>query len=59
MIMNERNLRIICENEGLYEYPEMNTKIYLHFKVIEEIQNIDKYFNLKTIYLENNVIMKI
>lgn len=57
--MNERNLRIICENEGLYEYPEMNTKIYLHFKVIEKIQNLDKYFNLKTIYLENNVITQI
>lgn len=32
--MNERNLKIICENEGLYEYPYMNNKIYLHFKVI-------------------------
>ncbi len=37
----------------------MNTKIYLHFKVIEKIQNLDKYINLKTIYLENNVITQI
>ena len=37
----------------------MNTKISLHFKVIEKIQNLDKYINLKTIYLENNVITKI
>lgn len=59
MIMNERNLKIICLNEGLYEYPEMNNKIYLHFKVIEKIQSLDKYVNLKTIYLENNVITKI
>lgn len=29
----------------------MNNKIYLHFKVIEKIQNLDKYINLKTIYL--------
>lgn len=29
----------------------MNNKIYLHFKVIEKIQNLGKYVNLKTIYL--------
>jgi hypothetical protein len=40
MIMNSRNLKIICENEGLYEDPSMNNKIYLHFKVIEKISGL-------------------
>lgn len=37
----------------------MNSKLYLHYKVIEEISGLEKYMNLKTIYLENNVIAKI
>lgn len=32
LIMNESNILMICEKEGLYEYPELNTKLYLHFK---------------------------
>lgn len=57
--MNERNLQIICETDGLYEYPEMNKKLYLHYKVIEKISGLNKYVNLKSLYLENNVISKI
>ena len=57
--MNEHNLKLLCEMEGLYEFPEMNNKLYLHFKVIEHICGLDKYINIKTLYLENNVIRKI
>lgn len=49
--MSEANLRQICEMEGLYEYPEMNKKIYLHYKVIEAICGLDKYVGLKSLYL--------
>jgi len=49
--MNERNLKIICETDGLYEYPEMNKKLYLHYKVIEHICGLEKYVNLKSLYL--------
>lgn len=37
--------------EGLYEYPELNSKLYLHFKVIQKIQNLEEYVNLKTLYI--------
>lgn len=30
--MNEQNIIEICEKEHLYEYPELNSKLYLHFK---------------------------
>ena len=29
----------------------MNKKIYLHYKVIDHIANLDKYVNLKSLYL--------
>jgi hypothetical protein len=33
--MEEENLKLLCLEDHLYEYPEMNNKIYLHFKSIE------------------------
>jgi len=30
--MSKENIKIINENEGLYEFPELNNKLYLHFK---------------------------
>lgn len=45
--------------ENLYEFPDLNTKLYLHFKVIDKIQNLHEYVNVKTLYLENNVLRKI
>lgn len=31
-LMNEKNLKIICERDGLYSYPELNEKLYCHYK---------------------------
>ena len=30
--MSKENIKIINENEDLYEFPELNNKLYLHFK---------------------------
>jgi len=30
--MSKYNIDLINENEGLYEFPDLNNKIYLHFK---------------------------
>lgn len=59
ILMSLKNLVTICEEDGLYEYPEMNTKIYLHFKGFISISNLESFVNLKTVYLENNMIKKI
>jgi hypothetical protein len=32
MHMTKNNIKIICEKEGLYEFPELNDKLYLHYK---------------------------
>jgi hypothetical protein len=37
--------------EGLYEYPEMNSKLYLMYKSISKIENLGAYKNLKALYL--------
>ena len=31
-LMNEKNLKIICERDGLYSFPELNEKLYCHYK---------------------------
>jgi hypothetical protein len=50
-IMNERNLKIICERDDLYSFPELNEKLYLHYKGFDvtaiigfdRIQGLDPY----------------
>lgn len=36
-IMNSRNLKIICERDELYQCPENNETLYLHFKGFDRI----------------------
>ena len=31
-VMNEKNLKIVCERDGLYSNPHLNDKLYLHYK---------------------------
>lgn len=56
VVMSMRNILTYIESDGLYEYPEMNSKLYLHFKGFKSIANLDLFVNLKTLYLENNMI---
>lgn len=57
--MSKQNLKILCINEGLYEMPSLNNKLYLHFKGFKKIENLEDYQNLCTIWLETNAIKKI
>ncbi|CAD8095843.1 unnamed protein product [Paramecium sonneborni] len=59
LIMNLKNLKIICEREGLYQNPENNDTLYLHFKGFDKIQNLEPYFNLVALWLNNNALQKI
>jgi len=36
-LMNSRNLKIICERDELYQCPENNETLYLHFKGFDRI----------------------
>jgi hypothetical protein len=52
-------LKDLCIEKGLYEAPQLNEKLYLHFKCIQKIQALEPYKNLKALWLENNMIEEI
>ena len=64
---NARGLRYItenfclklCEYLGGYEYPQLNSRLYLHFQGFHKIENLNRFINVKVLYLENNLIEKI
>ena len=39
---------------GGYETPELNEKIYLHFRGFKKIENLDLYVSCKAIWLDSN-----
>lgn len=52
--MTAEEIRQSCrENEG-YETPELNDKLYLHFRGFKQIQNLEPYTNCKAIWLDSN-----
>ena len=59
VVMNQRYIKRLCEEQGLYLTPSVNDKLYLHFKGFSKIQNLEEYINLCTLYLENNLIRAI
>eukprot|EP01041_Mallomonas_annulata_P005976 gene5976-12053_t len=60
MDMTKETLRKICKNiDGLYVTPELNDKLYLHYKGFSKIENLDEYVGLKALWLEGNGLAKI
>ena len=58
-IITEKYCSNLCVYNGGYEYPHLNSNLYLHFQGFHKIQNLDCFINLKVLYLENNCIDKI
>ena len=55
--MTPASLRKVCvENDGYAHAPELNDVLHLHRKGIAEIENLELYVGLKTIYLESNSV---
>ncbi|KAJ3282962.1 hypothetical protein HK104_010620 [Borealophlyctis nickersoniae] len=65
-LMTVRYLKQLCKEQKLYQTPELNDKLYLHFKGLtrldlgfSKIENLDAYTGLRTVWLEGNGISKI
>lgn len=57
--MNEDLVRLICASNDGYDTPELNDKLYLHFKGFAKICNLEKFTACKSLWLESNRIEKI
>jgi len=52
--MTADEVRLSClENNG-YDCPELNDKLYLHFRGFKKIENLEKYTGCKAIWLDSN-----
>jgi hypothetical protein len=57
--MNEYELKEIAVKNNGYEFPELNSKLYCHFKGFRKIEGLDEYAGLTSLFLESNAISKI
>ena len=57
--LTDENLLAICISDELYDIPEYNKKLYLHFKNIKQLASLRAYTNLTTLYLENNSLKEL
>ena len=48
-----------CLQHDGYEQPNYNTVLYLQYKMVKEIKNLEPYVQLRALYLENNGITRI
>ena len=58
-IITKKYIRDYCEYNEQYDTPHLNTKLVLPCKGWVKIQNLEEYFNIKALFLENNMISKI
>lgn len=47
-------LKQICKEKGMYSTPELNDKLYLHFKGIVQLKNLHEFTGLKSLWAESN-----
>eukprot|EP00736_Rhodelphis_marinus_P010652 Rmarinus@m.19462 len=59
MEMTKESLKKLCKEKDLYTTPELNDKLYLHYKGFSKIQNLDAYTGLKALWLESNGVLRI
>ncbi|CAM9978253.1 unnamed protein product, partial [Hapterophycus canaliculatus] len=59
MDLTKAMLKTMCRDNGQYSSPELNDKLYLHYKGIRQIQNLDEYTGLRVLWLEGNGLCKL
>lgn len=49
----------LCEYNEKYTTPHLNDSLLLNMKGFATIENLEEYYNLKSVYLNNNIIRRI
>ncbi|KAK2716033.1 hypothetical protein QYM36_010565 [Artemia franciscana] len=57
--LDRKFLEQICVRRSLYRTAHLNDTLYLQYENIQNIENLEPYFNLKSLWLQNNEIEKI
>jgi dynein assembly factor 1 len=57
--MSKQYLKTLCKDHKLYTTPNLNDKLYLHYKGFNQIKNLEEYTGLKALWLEGNGLSKI
>mmetsp|Transcript_23203 Transcript_23203/g.38697 ORF Transcript_23203/g.38697 Transcript_23203/m.38697 type:complete len:706 (-) Transcript_23203:150-2267(-) len=52
--MTFEEIRLSCVENNGYDTPELNEKLYLHFRGFKKIENLDKFTGCKAIWLDSN-----
>ncbi|RKP00068.1 hypothetical protein CXG81DRAFT_27203 [Caulochytrium protostelioides] len=59
LLMTPRLLRLHCKEQKLYQTPSLNDRLYLQYKGFTQIDHLDAYTGLKTLWLQGNGIGKL
>eukprot|EP00899_Mesostigma_viride_P010215 jgi/Mesvir1/19195/Mv11512-RA.2 len=57
--MTEEAIKAACRSRGLYTFPHINSKLYLHQMGFSRIGSLEKYENLQVLHLEGNGLRKV
>jgi dynein assembly factor 1 len=58
-VMTADAIKQSCLDNDGFELPELNEKLYLHFKGYQRIENLEQYTGCKGLFLESNGFTKI
>lgn len=58
-IITVKFIKNLCEQQELFDTPNLNKRLYLHYQGFIDIRNLDEYTNLRALWLENNLISRI